>query len=182
MEFLTNFLLGLIGNLLASDLDKIAPIVAKRVIDSAVRRLPETERERYAEEWRAHLDECHGSIWKISHAVGCYFGTAGMIAAMPKVAPARLQTERARVGATRETIILTARKIFDFGMATAVGVVEKRVVDPFARWFYAGDRESNIGVCIIALLMAELCVIYFVMNLTIAFVDNIFIPFIKGLF
>ena len=53
------------GHFVAHDLYEGAPRYAKRLLDHAVRVLPELDRERYAEEWLAHLHECTG-YWKVS--------------------------------------------------------------------------------------------------------------------
>jgi hypothetical protein len=57
--------------LLCGELQDWMPTVTRRIVDRAVARLPKEERERYREEWYAHLDECPGKLGKLYHAVGC---------------------------------------------------------------------------------------------------------------
>jgi hypothetical protein len=47
--------------------------VCRRLIDRIVVWLPEQGRERFREEWQAHLDELDSSVGKTSHVVGCAF-------------------------------------------------------------------------------------------------------------
>jgi hypothetical protein len=62
---------GIVGHFVAHDLYRGAPRYAKRLLDHAVKVLPENDRDRYAEEWLAHLYECMGVIVKFRHAVEC---------------------------------------------------------------------------------------------------------------
>lgn len=64
------------GNMLASELYDRAPLFAVSLIEHAVKRLPEHEQERYREEWLAHLNEHHGKLGKVWHALGCVVGRA----------------------------------------------------------------------------------------------------------
>lgn len=59
------------GHFFVHDLYKGAPSYAKRLLDHAVKILPEVERERYAEEWLAHLQEYDSVIGKFRHAIEC---------------------------------------------------------------------------------------------------------------
>ena len=55
-----------------TELQDWLPTIARRLVDRAVARLPESERGRYYEEWHAHLSDCPGKLSKICHAIGCY--------------------------------------------------------------------------------------------------------------
>src|ERR1700738_4965695 len=59
------------GHFIAHDLYEGGPRYAKRLLDHAVKVLPEIDQERYGEEWLAHLHECIGVIGKFRHAVEC---------------------------------------------------------------------------------------------------------------
>jgi hypothetical protein len=59
------------GHFIVHDLYEGAPRHAKRLLDYAVKVLPEIDRGRYAEEWLAHLHECKGVIEKFRHAMEC---------------------------------------------------------------------------------------------------------------
>jgi len=54
-------IIGLVGHVVAHDL----------CLSRATRRLPAANRDRYAEEWAAHLAEAEGVLAKLGHAVGC---------------------------------------------------------------------------------------------------------------
>src|SRR5258708_685090 len=46
------------------------PRLLAAVVQCAIRRLPEDQRERYAEEWRSHIDETPGEIGKLIVGLG----------------------------------------------------------------------------------------------------------------
>lgn len=66
------------SNLIASELYDRAPSIAAWLIEHAVRRLPEHERDRYREEWLAHLDEYPGKLSHVWHSLGCFFGASAV--------------------------------------------------------------------------------------------------------
>lgn len=82
MEYLISFLVSLA----AAEVYCFAPAIARHTVECAVCRLPETHQNRYREEWLAHLDDCPGHLMKLWHAVGCFYGVAGIEAAGPDVA------------------------------------------------------------------------------------------------
>jgi hypothetical protein len=76
MEFLTAAIFGAGGflgavliHLVASDLHEWMSHLTRRLIMSAAGRVPEPDRDRYREEWLAHLDECVGVFSKLRHAL-----------------------------------------------------------------------------------------------------------------
>jgi hypothetical protein len=96
-------------NLFASELWCRGPSFAKWLIVRAARRLPVQQRERYEEEWLAHLDECLGNFSKVRHALECMI----CVRALKKVALSQvsfalqLATEDGRdwaVGFNKKTI------------------------------------------------------------------------------
>jgi hypothetical protein len=70
---------GIIGNILAHDLCALTPKICHRLIEHAVRFLPEKDRARYGEEWLSHLDDCAGVLSKFRHASSCLLN-AGKLA------------------------------------------------------------------------------------------------------
>jgi hypothetical protein len=60
---------GVIVKVVADDAREWAPWAARRLLDGAVQRLPESKRERCAEEWPADLDERPGVIAKLYTAL-----------------------------------------------------------------------------------------------------------------
>jgi hypothetical protein len=68
-------LAGLFGKLLVSEIQDWLPTIAYRLIDLAVTRLPQEDRERYREEWYAHNNEWPGRLGKVWHAGECYFAS-----------------------------------------------------------------------------------------------------------
>ena len=69
------------GNLAANEVYDWASIAASRIIERALTRLPRSERQRYREEWTAHLAECGGHFGKLVHAFGCLLASNKMPAA-----------------------------------------------------------------------------------------------------
>jgi hypothetical protein len=76
MGYLMDILIGIVSGLLTGELRAHAERLAKWIIRTAVNRLPSDERERFREEWLAHLGETTGTLRKIWHAIGCYLGAA----------------------------------------------------------------------------------------------------------
>jgi hypothetical protein len=62
---------AVVGHFIAHDLYEEAPRHARRLLDQAVTILPQIDRERYSEEWLAHLHECTGVMGKFRHAIEC---------------------------------------------------------------------------------------------------------------
>ena len=55
-------------------IDKLTPRIAwstAALLDFAVQRLPEDQRERFAEEWASHLNDISGDLGKVLFARGC---------------------------------------------------------------------------------------------------------------
>jgi hypothetical protein len=65
------FVGGIAAHFIAHDAYEVAPRYARELIDRAVARLPEADRERFAEQWLADLYEHEGVIAKFKHAIGC---------------------------------------------------------------------------------------------------------------
>jgi hypothetical protein len=59
-----------LGKLLADEFKAWFPWIAERILQCAVRGLPENQRVRYSEEWRSHLNETPGEIGKSVCALG----------------------------------------------------------------------------------------------------------------
>jgi hypothetical protein len=64
-------IVGFIGHVLAHDFCERAPTLARGLLAIAIKWLPPVNRERYAEEWAAHLNDCEGTFAKLRHAFGC---------------------------------------------------------------------------------------------------------------
>jgi hypothetical protein len=64
-------LIGLIGHIVAHDFCERTPALGRWLLSIATNWLPPSIRERYAEEWAAHLAERQGVIAKLHHAFGC---------------------------------------------------------------------------------------------------------------
>lgn len=56
----------------AHDLYRAAPAHLRRLLDHAVKLLPEADRARYQEEWLAHLQGCDSILSKFRHAFECW--------------------------------------------------------------------------------------------------------------
>lgn len=70
MEYVVAILLGAIGSLIAAEFYANAPRLTRWIIEDGLLFLPEQNRERYREEWLAHIEECSGHLLKIWHALG----------------------------------------------------------------------------------------------------------------
>jgi lipopolysaccharide/colanic/teichoic acid biosynthesis glycosyltransferase len=75
---LGTLLTAVLGGLLTDECKAWLLWTAERLIQRAVRTLPESERERYNEEWRSHVDEVPGQIGKLIVALGFLKAGQGM--------------------------------------------------------------------------------------------------------
>jgi lipopolysaccharide/colanic/teichoic acid biosynthesis glycosyltransferase len=73
------FVLGVAGAILipvtarvvGDDVKEWLPWITQRLVERAVSRLPEEERDRFEEEWWAHINELPGNLAKVYAAWGC---------------------------------------------------------------------------------------------------------------
>lgn len=71
-----NFLVGFLGNLLASELIAWCPRVARKIICAAAKSMPHSMQQRMLEEWNALLDDTHGDLSKLLVAFSLYWSRA----------------------------------------------------------------------------------------------------------
>jgi hypothetical protein len=73
---LASLAIGVIGNVIASEIYEHASSLADKIIDHAVSRLPEQDQARYREEWQSHVRDTCGHLAKLAHAIGCLIGAS----------------------------------------------------------------------------------------------------------
>jgi len=71
-------LAGVVATIVATEMEAWNPVVIRGVIKFAVARLPESKRERFREEWPAHIDEVPGQMAKLVVAIGFVFAANGL--------------------------------------------------------------------------------------------------------
>jgi hypothetical protein len=77
--------LSVLLNLFSSELYDSSPSLARWLIDCAVAKLPECERERRLEEWLADQEAWSGgNLGRLRHALGCYIGVRALANALTK--------------------------------------------------------------------------------------------------
>ena len=94
MGYLIDIVIGVISDLVTEELTARVEPVARWLIGKAVERLPADDRERFREEWFAHLEEVPSGFRKLWHAFGCYLcaaKVASVLVRQPKL------SRRARV-------------------------------------------------------------------------------------
>ena len=73
------FVLGVAGAIIIAtvtarvvgdDVKEWLPWITRRLVELAVSRLPEQERDRFEEEWWAHIDDLPGNLAKVHAACG----------------------------------------------------------------------------------------------------------------
>jgi hypothetical protein len=69
---------GVLVNALFNELLEWQPRFRIWLLRVAVRRLPESDRARYLEEWAAHLDECPGTFSKLFMVLGFMWAARGI--------------------------------------------------------------------------------------------------------
>jgi hypothetical protein len=84
------------GNMIASQLYDCTPLLARWLVLRAIVRLPQSERDRYREEWLSHLAECPGKLTGLYHAFGC-LRASGALASFSRARPKRAHTRTNRL-------------------------------------------------------------------------------------
>jgi len=64
-------LFSITARIVGDDVKEWLPWIIRRLVEHAVRRLPEEERDRFEEEWWAHINELPGNLPKVYAAWGC---------------------------------------------------------------------------------------------------------------
>ncbi len=95
---LIDILVGVVSGIVTAELIAYAEPIARWIIGKAVERLPLDNRDRFREEWLAHLDETPGALRKLWHATGCCLGAAKVGAVLAR------QTERDKLDSGMPTL------------------------------------------------------------------------------
>jgi hypothetical protein len=74
MGYLIDILIGAGSRVVAGELSAHVEPFARWVINKGVDHLPVEVRDRFREEWLAHLDETPGTLRKLWHVMGCRWG------------------------------------------------------------------------------------------------------------
>jgi hypothetical protein len=134
------FFVGVLGAALSrqcgDEFKAWVPWIIKLLLQRAIARLPQGQRERYAEEWRSHLDQIPGEIGKLIVAIG-------LLSAARKMSP--LLTSRRGVNGVVKI------EQYDFGNGDRLRVVE----GPF-RGFEAIFERYLSGAGRIAIILNEI--------------------------
>jgi hypothetical protein len=78
MGYLIDILIGFVSRVVTAELIAHTEPMARWIIGKAVERLPADVRERFREEWTAHLNETPGSFRKLLHAIGCLLAASAL--------------------------------------------------------------------------------------------------------
>jgi hypothetical protein len=78
MVYLMDILIGAASRIVMGELSSHLEPMARWIIDKAVECLPACQRERFREEWMAHLDETPGLFRKLLHAIGCRLAASAL--------------------------------------------------------------------------------------------------------
>ena len=71
MDFLNSVAAGVLARLIAEAILALGNPICRCLVKAAVLCLPKSERQRFQEEWLAHLNEVDGLFGKIGHAFNC---------------------------------------------------------------------------------------------------------------
>lgn len=107
-------LAALLNKLFAGRLKAWMSWFTNALLDSALERLPEGQRERFAEEWPSHLNDLSGDFGKVVFALGCVFAAREMASfshgatqrTMDTVKPADRQTPSQVVQSLKDVQLL----------------------------------------------------------------------------
>jgi hypothetical protein len=75
---LTGILASILASIFFNEFVQWRPLVVRKLIALAVRRLPGNQRDRYLEEWTAHSNEVPGDLGKVIVAIGCLVAAESM--------------------------------------------------------------------------------------------------------
>jgi hypothetical protein len=75
-------LFTILVGLVTAEILAYAPHIARWLIKRAVRKLADTDRERYLEEWLSHAEQLPGHLTKLLHALDCELRGARRIAVL----------------------------------------------------------------------------------------------------
>jgi hypothetical protein len=70
LALIASILVTIFGHMFAIELYNRSSLLADWVITFATARLPNQQRQRYQEEWKAHIAECEGNLSKVCSAIG----------------------------------------------------------------------------------------------------------------
>jgi hypothetical protein len=68
--FIVSVLIAALSRTVAEEIEAWSPSIIRGLISLAVGRLPESQRERFCEEWHSHVNEVPGKIGKLFVAAG----------------------------------------------------------------------------------------------------------------
>jgi hypothetical protein len=151
MEYVIAIFFGIVGSLLAAEFYSCAPVLARRIIDRAAQRLPEGERERYAEEWLADLEAFPGNLWKLKYAVGCFYGVAGMTTAIPKIAVTHFRKANAHYFVNKTNVFSVVGKSISRNINSYFKLMDSLVEDSLSLlpYFLRIPRSSRKTIVIL---------------------------------
>jgi hypothetical protein len=91
MATIVTFLITILVGLVTAEILAYASHIAKWFVARSVLELAEADRERYLEEWLAHVEELPGSLTKILHGLDCWLRVARRVARLKNQKPTVLQ-------------------------------------------------------------------------------------------
>jgi hypothetical protein len=86
MEYLKDIILAVMVKSAADELNNLLTKIAAHIIYKALKYVPSDSRERYEEEWTAHLNDCPSGLRKIGHAIGCFYAARRIDPMLPLLA------------------------------------------------------------------------------------------------
>jgi hypothetical protein len=148
---------GVIGaafsRLVANEFKAWTPRLVAAVVQCAIRRLREDQRERYAEEWRSHINETPGEIGKLIVGFGLLLAAWKLSRISPKPRTYRIEEY---VSALRAAI-LWRRRINKIPSITGK-VIFSLVTLPVQKQFHivneTVDKQTLLGMCDLILCIA----------------------------
>ena len=109
--FLLRSLGGAVSRQLNDECKAWTPWIIQRIIQNAVARLPQNQRERFAEEWRSHVNEVPGEVGKLFVALGFFSAARKMTAILN---PSRDQNSISNAFSRTLDLILSATSLLTF--------------------------------------------------------------------
>jgi hypothetical protein len=72
LEWMMVFATGFFGHVVAHDFCEVAPMISRKMVETAATWLPASIRDRYLEEWLADLLDQPGAVAKLIWSLGCF--------------------------------------------------------------------------------------------------------------
>jgi hypothetical protein len=141
-----HILIGAASRVATSELSAHAEPMARWIIGKAAQRLPADDRDRFCEEWLAHLDETPGTLRKFWHAVGCHLGAikiAAVLAQQPRPVDRGTGTVVRKKAPPNPPANVTVTPVYVVESKSGRAAVSQELLDIYYQWPPRKKKKSK---------------------------------------